>query len=146
MLRSRANLKPGGFVLLRGKGSRCMPKKILIVDDSLSTRLTTRILIKKRTDYQVEEASNGPDALQMVAANRPDLIVMDIMMPGMDGLEVCWKLRQDKTTSSIPVILLTSKTGEEAARAGFAKGCKAYLNKPLVEKELLDTLQTYLEN
>jgi CheY-like chemotaxis protein len=122
-----------------------MPKKILLVDDSLTTRLMNRILITKRTDYVVVDAPNGVDALKKVAADQPDLIVMDVMMPGMDGFEVCFRLRQDKKTSSIPIVLLTSKTGEENVKNGFANGCTAYLNKPVVEKELLETLRTYLE-
>jgi CheY-like chemotaxis protein len=121
-------------------------KTILIVDDSLTTRLMTRILITKSTSYQVVEAKNGTEALEVVTKQIPDLIVMDIIMPGMDGLEVCWRLRQDRKTKEIPIVLLTSERGEAAVQSGFANGCTAYLNKPVEERKLLDTLRTYLEN
>ena len=121
-----------------------MPKKILLVDDSITTRMTNRTIISRRTGHDVVCAANGPEALKMIGAERPDLVVMDVMMPGMDGLEVCRRLRKEQTTAALPIVLLTFRVDDSSVEAGFDSGCTAYLKKPLVETDLLDVLQRYL--
>ena len=121
-----------------------MPKKILLVDDSITTRMTNRTIISRRTGHDVVCAANGPEALKMIGSERPDLVLMDVMMPGMDGLEVCRRLRKEHATASIPVILLTFRVDAQSVVAGFDSGCTVYLKKPLVETELLDALHQYL--
>jgi CheY-like chemotaxis protein len=121
-----------------------MPKKILLVDDSITTRMTNRSIISKRTGHDVVCAANGSEALKLVGSERPDLILMDVMMPGMDGLEVCRRLRQDRSTANLPIVLLTFRVDDGSIVAGFDSGCTAYLKKPMAETELLETLKQYL--
>ena len=121
-----------------------MPKKILLVDDSITTRLTNRTIIARRTTHDVVCAANGSEALKLVASEKPDLILMDVMMPGMDGLEVCRRLRKEHSTATLPIVLLTFRVDDGSVTQGFDSGCTAYLKKPLVETQLLDTLRQYL--
>jgi CheY-like chemotaxis protein len=121
-----------------------MPKKILLVDDSITTRLTNRTIISKRTGHDVVCAANGPEALKMIGSERPDLILMDVMMPGMDGLEVCRRLRKEQSTANLPIVLLTFRVDDQSVVAGFDSGCTAYLKKPVIETELLEALKQYL--
>jgi CheY-like chemotaxis protein len=119
-------------------------KKILLVEDSDTTRLTHRILITKRTTYSVISVANGVEALKLAPIEKPDLILMDVMMPGMDGLEVCRRLRKAEATAAVPIVLLTFRVGEESVAAGFASGCTAYLKKPVAAEELVSTLRQHL--
>lgn len=122
-----------------------MPKKILIVDDSPTSRLMHRYMITSKTDYEVVCATDGMQALDLAKSAGPDLILMDVMMPVVDGLEVCRRLRKDNKTESLPVILLTFKTGEESAAIGRDSGANEYLTKPVDEAVLLRTLKRYLD-
>jgi CheY-like chemotaxis protein len=121
-----------------------LSKKILLVDDSATSRLMHRTLISQKTGHQVICAQDGFEALKLMASENPDLILMDVMMPGMDGLEVCRRLRQDERTRKVPVILLTFKTDADSEKLGFASGCNEYLKKPLEENQLLQALNRYL--
>ena len=121
-----------------------MPKKILLVEDSDTTRLSHRIMIAKRTGYDVVAVANGTEALKLAAAQTPDLVLMDVMMPGMDGLEVCRRLRRQKATADVPIVLLTFRVGEESISEGFASGCTAYLKKPILPDELIQALRQHL--
>jgi CheY-like chemotaxis protein len=121
-----------------------MPKKILMVDDSATSLLMNRIVITNKTPHSVVTADNGPDGVRLAASEKPDLILLDVMMPGMDGLEVCRKLRNQTETAKIPVVLLTYRTGDDIVKRGFESGCNAYLNKPLEDRKLLETITQYL--
>ena len=121
-----------------------MAKKILLVEDSDTTRLTHRIMIRRRTGYDVIAVANGAEALKTAAAQRPDLVLMDVMMPGMDGLEVCRRMRKERATANVPIVLLTFRVGEASVSEGFASGCTAYLKKPIEVDELVDTLRQHL--
>ena len=121
-----------------------MPKKILMVDDSATSLLMNRIVITKKTPHEVLTADNGPEGLKLAASTKPDLILLDVMMPGMDGLEVCRKLRSRTETSRIPIVLLTYRSGDDIVQRGFESGCTAYLNKPLEDAKLLETISEYL--
>jgi CheY-like chemotaxis protein len=121
-----------------------MAKKILLVDDSITTRMTNRTIISRKTQYEVICASSGAEALKLVANEKPDLVLMDVMMPGIDGLEVCRRLRQEFTPASLPIVLLTFRVDDASVSTGFGSGCTAYLKKPVGEGQLLDTLKQYL--
>jgi len=116
---------------------------ILIVDDSPDDiALISKVL---RETYQVRVATNGKDALHIVfSANPPDLILLDVMMPGMDGYEVCRELKSDPQTSDIPVIFLTSKTEVADEERGFEAGAVDYIIKPLSPPILLARVRTHL--
>lgn len=119
-------------------------KKILLVEDSDTTRLTNRIMIAKRTGYAVVPVANGMEALKLATTEKPDLVLMDVMMPGMDGLEVCRRMRKQEATAKIPIVLLTFRVDEVSVSDGFASGCTAYLKKPITMDELVDTLRRHL--
>jgi CheY-like chemotaxis protein len=121
-----------------------MAKRILLVEDSDTTRLSHRIMIMRRTSYEVITVANGIEALKLAAAQKPDLVLMDVMMPGMDGLEVCRRLRKQEATADVPIVLLTFRVGEESVSEGYASGCTAYLKKPVEVTQLVDTLRQYL--
>lgn len=121
-----------------------MAKKILLVEDSDTTRLSHRIMITRRTNYDVITVANGAEALKFAATQKPDLVLMDVMMPGMDGLEVCRRLRKQASTAKVPIVLLTFRVGDESVSEGFASGCTAYLKKPVEMNELVDTLRQHL--
>src|SRR5215467_10107699 len=119
-------------------------KKVLLVDDSSTTRVSYRHLITQKTGYEVETASNGEEAVNKALRERPDLVLMDVVMPKMNGLAAAEALRNDERTKHIPIILLTFRSGGEAAEKGFASGCDEYLTKPVEPAELLRVLEKYL--
>jgi CheY-like chemotaxis protein len=119
-------------------------KKILLVEDSDTTRLTHRIMITKRTSHAVVSVANGNEALKMAELEKPDLILMDIVMPGMDGLEVCRRLRKQAVTVGVPIVLLTFRAGDESRAEGFASGCTDLLKKPLGADDLVNTIRKHL--
>ncbi|OIJ15903.1 DNA-binding response regulator [Anaerobacillus arseniciselenatis] len=107
--------------------------KILIVDDEERIRRLLKMYLE-RENYDVEDAENGEIALRMAVENNYDLILLDIMMPGMDGIEVCNEIRKSKAT---PIIMLTAK-GEEANRVqGFEAGTDDYIVKPFSPREVV---------
>ncbi|WP_404453232.1 response regulator transcription factor [Oceanobacillus kapialis] len=107
--------------------------KILVVDDEERIRRLIRMYLE-REEYEVEEADNGKDALELALSNEYDVILLDIMMPEMDGIEVCQELRKEKTT---PVMMLTAK-GEETNRVqGFEIGADDYIVKPFSPREVV---------
>jgi CheY-like chemotaxis protein len=122
-----------------------MPKKILVIDDSATSLMVNRIVITRRTPHEVLAADNGLEGLRLAISMKPDLILLDVMMPGMDGLEVCRRLRSQAETAQIPIVLLTYSSEEDVVRQGFESGCNAYLNKPLEDMKLTETINKYLE-
>jgi putative two-component system response regulator len=113
---------------------------ILAVDDAPENLDIVRNLLASR--YTVKAAVNGPMALKIAAKQPPDLILLDIQMPGMDGYEVCRRLKTDPATSAIPVIFLTGENGVESEVA--AAGGSDYVTKPVDPGVLLSTLEKYL--
>ncbi|MEL7163754.1 MAG: response regulator, partial [Bacteroidota bacterium] len=102
--------------------------KLLIVEDDLDTRSFLRDCFGE--NYQILEATNGEEGLQLAREEAPDVIVSDVSMPKVDGLEFCRRLKADFDTSHIPVVLLTARTREEDKIAGFETGADAYVEKP----------------
>jgi len=119
-------------------------KKILLVDDSCTARLVNRMIFSQRSNYELVSASDGKEAVEKAREVRPDVILMDIVMPRMTGLEACRALKKDKETQKIPVILLTTRGEEQYVQEGYASGCSDYLTKPVNDDELLDLLKAYL--
>ena len=120
-----------------------MTKRILVVEDHEDNRQILRVLLGS-AGYQMIEAHDGETALTTAASERPDLILMDIQLPGLDGYEATRRIKADPALSAIPIIAVTSYalTGdEEKARAA---GCSAYVGKPYSPLELLNKLREYL--
>lgn len=117
---------------------------ILIVDDEpRNVQLLCNILNEEK--YRFEFATDGEEALEWVDNKLFDLILLDIMMPGMDGYEVCEKLKSDPGTRHIPVIFLTAKREEEDIKRGFEVGGVDYVTKPFFASELLARIKTQFE-
>lgn len=107
--------------------------RVLVVDDEERIRRLLRMYLE-RENFEIDEADNGKDALDLALQNDYDVIILDLMMPEMDGIEVCEKLRKEKTT---PVIMLTAK-GEESNRVqGFEVGADDYIVKPFSPREVI---------
>ena len=116
---------------------------ILIVDD---TAINVEILLELLEDhYDLSVALNGPDALALVHQQAFDLILLDIVMPGMDGYEVCRALKSDAQTQHIPVMFITGRTDENSIEAAFEAGGVDYVTKPFKPKELQARVRTHLE-
>jgi CheY-like chemotaxis protein len=117
--------------------------KILIVDDQpVNVQLLKRKL--EREGMRVISAYHGRDALALVAKDRPDLILLDVMMPDMDGIEVCQRLQEDENTRPIPVIFITARSSKEGKLEGLGVGAVDYITKPIDLDETLARVQTQL--
>lgn len=121
-----------------------MPEHILIVDDEPHIRRILGFLLDQR-GYVTSQAADGVEALEVARRERPDLILLDLMMPRMDGFEVCAALRAEFTTSQIPVIMLTAKGEVTDKVRGLQGGANDYLTKPYDNKELIARVQNMLE-
>jgi len=121
-----------------------MTKRILVVEDQEDNRQILRDLLAS-TDYEIVEAENGLEALAAVAKHRPDLILMDIQLPILDGYEATRRIKADPELRSIPIIAVTSYalSGDEA-KAREA-GCDAYVPKPYSPRQLLEKINGFLK-
>jgi CheY-like chemotaxis protein len=119
-------------------------KKVLLVDDSSTTLMMERMILERRTTYECVTAMNGLEAVQKAVTERPDLILMDVVMPEMNGFEACRELRQRTDTRETPIILMTTRGEESYVEAGFQSGCNDYITKPINSMELVKLLQSYL--
>lgn len=114
-----------------------LPQKILIIDDEKMIRLTTGILLKKE-GYQVFEATNGNDGLAMIKKEKPDLVLLDIMMPVMDGWEVLDKIQSTEEIASTPVIVFTAGDFIESEKKAKKKKVQGILRKPFRLHEMIE--------
>lgn len=121
-----------------------MPKKVLIVDDSRTALMLNCMILAERTSYEVLTAGDGEDAVACATKERPDLILMDVVMPKKNGFEACAELRGNPATADIPVIMLTTRGEVECVEAGFMAGCTEYLTKPVNGDDLVKVLEAYL--
>lgn len=103
-------------------------QKLLVVDDDPENRELLGTIFSG--DYEIVQARNGLEALEMVADHKPDLVLLDIIMPGMDGFQTCLRLRKNKDTQNIPIIFLTSKTEPESETFGLELGADDFVMKP----------------
>ena len=125
-----------------------MPKTVLIVDDEPNIVLSVEFLMQ-RDGLDVVTANDGQEALELLASSRPDLMILDVMMPRKNGFEVCAEVRADPELAGMPILMLTAKGREAEMKKGISLGADAYITKPfsthdLVAKvhELLDRGQT----
>lgn len=113
-----------------------MPKKILAVDDERHIVRLIQVNLE-RAGYLVVTAYDGREALQKIEAEKPDLVVLDVMMPYMDGLEALKRIRANPATRALPVIMLTAKAQDQDVFQGYSHGVDIYLTKPFNPIELL---------
>ena len=128
----------------RNNSSLLQGSKILIVDDNIyNLKLVGRILDNQ--NYRIEFAKDGENGIRLAKRNLPDIILLDIMMPGMDGYEVCKKLKSDPATEDIPIIFLSAKNDNESKIKGFECGGSDYIPKPFCGEELLARVSIHLK-
>jgi len=118
-------------------------KKILLVEDHLDTAEMVQTLLKW-LGYETVIATNGLDALEIVSQAKPDLILLDIVLPGMSGLEVARRLKADPHTSAIPILALTAKAMPGDRERCLESGCDAYLAKPIFHWQLKAEIEKLL--
>ncbi len=118
-------------------------KLILVVDDTETVLIFTKMMLAGQA-AQVVVARNGMEALKRVEEQAPDLILMDIMMPELDGVETCRRLKSDPRTGDIPVVMVTTKGNPEKMEEAFAAGCDDYLTKPFGKLDLLAKVRRYM--
>jgi CheY-like chemotaxis protein/MinD-like ATPase involved in chromosome partitioning or flagellar assembly len=121
-----------------------MPEYILIVDDDIDTLKLVGLMLERK-GYEIIAANNGKKALKLAKSNLPDLILLDIMMPEMDGYEVARKLRADPETENIPIIMFTAKSQAEDKIEGLEAGADAYITKPTQPRELFAQVKAILK-
>ena len=121
-----------------------MSKRILVVDDQPDNRQIIRDLLAAATDYELTEAENGEQALAAVAKQRPDLILMDIQLPIMDGYEATRRIKADPAMRSIPIIAVTSYALSGEEQKARAAGCDGYVTKPYSPRLLLAKIREFL--
>jgi pilus assembly protein CpaE len=120
-----------------------MAEKILIVDDDIDSLKLIGLMLQ-RQGYEISAASAGLQAINKAGAELPDLIILDVMMPDMDGYEVCRRLRSDSSTQNIPIIMFTAKTLVDDKVSGFEAGADDYLTKPTHPAELASRVKAVL--
>jgi two-component system phosphate regulon response regulator PhoB len=119
-------------------------KKILLADDEVHLRTLVHTTLDD-PEYEILEAVDGEEALALARAEKPDLLVLDWMMPGLSGVEVARRLRQDPSTAGIPIIMLTAMGQERNKAEGYAAGVETYLVKPFSPLQLLEKVREALE-
>lgn len=120
-----------------------MPKKVLIVDDEANIVISLEFLMEQ-AGYTVDVARTGDEALAKMASFAPDLILLDVMLPGINGFDICQRLRQTPAWQHIKVIMLTAKGREVEITKGLALGADAYITKPFSTKALLAEVESQL--
>lgn len=119
-------------------------KKILLVDDEPNIVLALEFLMNKE-GFRVSKAFDGPSALELAKQECPDLVILDVMMPGMDGFEVARHLRETDTLEGTSILFLTAKGTPSDKLEGYSSGGEVYLTKPFDNDELVETVRELLE-
>ncbi|TMC97901.1 MAG: response regulator [Chloroflexi bacterium] len=119
------------------------PAMILIVEDNEANRLLASAVLE-RDGLRVELAGNSEEALDMLAARKPDLILMDVQLPGVDGLSLTRRLKRDEKTAAIPVVALTALAMLGDRERTLEAGCAGYISKPINTRTFADEVRKYL--
>ena len=117
-----------------------MGTKVLIADDEPNIVVTLSFMMK-REGYDVQVARDGPEALEMIRRERPDLVLLDAMMPGMTGFDVCEAVRADAAVRETRILMLTAKGRETDKARGFGAGADAYMTKPFSTRDLMSKVR-----
>jgi DNA-binding response OmpR family regulator len=118
-------------------------KTVLLADDSNTILMMEKMLLA-RENYNLVIAKDGQEAYDMALSEKPNLIVLDVVMPKLTGFEVCQKLRQQEQTRTTPILLMTTRGEEENVKKGYEAGCNDYLTKPINAAEFLAKLRLHL--
>jgi DNA-binding response OmpR family regulator len=121
-----------------------MAKRILVVDDDENILSLERTILEQK-GFAVTTAAGGAEALEILGKEDFDLVLLDVMMPEIDGFTVCRRIKEEPRTKEVPVIFLTAKGGGEALAEGFESGAIMYINKPFTANKLLTIVNTMLE-
>jgi DNA-binding response OmpR family regulator len=121
-------------------------KLILIVDDDVSLSGMAKAMLEKVGHYEVEVCNRGEEALEVIGKKKPDLILLDVVMPGVDGPEIAGKLRADKALSAIPVIFLTSLVSHAEAAHETTIGGYPFIAKPVAGEDLVKRVRDFLKS
>ncbi len=113
--------------------------KVLVADDEHNIRNILDFSLHAE-GFLVVSALNGEDAFKLAVESKPDLVILDVMMPGQGGVETCRALKDDQRTAAIPVILLTALTGRDDRKAGTEAGADAYITKPFSPQKVIETV------
>ena len=122
-----------------------MAKKILIVDDEPNIVISLEFLMK-REGFDVSVANDGEEAVHCIRAERPDLVLLDVMMPKKNGFEVCQEVKADPELQDVRILMLTAKGRDTEVSKGLALGADAYMTKPFSTKELVERVRSMLES
>ena len=120
-----------------------MTRRILIADDEENIVISLEFLMK-REGFEVLVAQDGEQAVEMIRAERPDLVLLDVMMPKKSGFEVCQEIKSDPELSSVKILMLTAKGRETEVAKGLALGADSYVTKPFSTKELVEQIRNIL--
>jgi len=118
-------------------------KKILLVDDS-STILMMEKFILRNQAYEIVTASDGEEGVRKALEHRPDLVLLDVIMPKMGGFEACRRMREEEATRTTPIIMVTTRGEATNVEAGWTAGCSDYITKPINSIELLAKVRNFL--
>ena len=121
-----------------------MNAKVLLVDDSSTALLMGETVFREHTSYEVVTARDGEEGLQKALAEKPDLILLDVVMPKMDGFAACREMRKQECLKSVPIVMVTSRGEPTNVEKGYRSGCNAYLTKPINAHELLEVVHMFL--
>ena len=119
-------------------------KTILLVDNSAVALMVEKMILRRSGKYNLLEAKNGEEAVEIAVAEQPDLIVMEVVMPRMTGFEACRALREQEATQKIPIILVTIRGEAENVETGYASGCNDYVTKPVDAMELMEKVESLI--
>ena len=120
--------------------------KILIVEDEPQINRLIELVLQSDGFYKMKKAFDGKEALELIKSDKPNLILMDVMLPELDGFELCKIIKHDDNLNSIPIIMLTAKKMEEDILKGFENGAIDYISKPFSNKILLARIKAHLLN
>jgi len=126
------------------KAAQQPAKKILLVDDSSTTLLIEEMMLREHTPYELVLARDGEEAVEKAIAEQPNLILMDVVMPRMDGFDACREMRRHEALRKVPIIMVTSRGESYNIEQGFESGCNDYVTKPINGAELIEIVNGYL--
>lgn len=122
-----------------------MAKRVLIVDDEANIVISLEFLMEQ-AGYDIRVAKNGQEALEQVTEFQPDLVLLDVMMPKINGFEVCRRIREEPAWQNIKIVMLTAKGREVEVTKGLALGADSYITKPFSTKELMAEVRRMLDD